>query len=247
MIQQIEERALNAWPGLRQLMYDGWLLRFTGGYTRRANSISLLYTGCEDLTEKIAWCEAQYTAQQLPTVFKLLPMTQPERLDDLLAQRGYRLEAESQVLYAPLADVSVNASKSDAIMLSPDQWLAYYADVTGSSHDAQHWHEEILRAIIPAACPAALLRHDEPVAVGLGVLERGMVGIYDLVTEERYRRQGLATQVISTILSWAATLGAHGTYLQVMADNAPALALYAKMGYRPCYRYWYRVKECDAI
>ena len=35
----IEELTLNAWPPLQTQLYDGWLLGFSGGYTRRANSV----------------------------------------------------------------------------------------------------------------------------------------------------------------------------------------------------------------
>ena len=42
------------------------------------------------------------------------------------------------------------------------------------------------------------------------------------------------------ILSEAQQMGATGSYLQVVAGNAPAERLYDKVGYREAYRYWYR-------
>jgi len=44
-IRSVEERSLNAWPSLHQMLYDGWVLRFSNGYTRRANSVSPIYRG----------------------------------------------------------------------------------------------------------------------------------------------------------------------------------------------------------
>ena len=37
--REIEELTLNAWPPLETLFFDGWILSFSDGYTRRANSI----------------------------------------------------------------------------------------------------------------------------------------------------------------------------------------------------------------
>ena len=42
MVRHIKELAVNAWPSLQTLL-DGWVLRFANGYTRRANSVNLLY------------------------------------------------------------------------------------------------------------------------------------------------------------------------------------------------------------
>src|SRR5437868_6694718 len=53
----IEELTLNAWPPLQSMLYDGWLLGFSHGYTRRANSVQSLYPSSLPLDEKIAICE----------------------------------------------------------------------------------------------------------------------------------------------------------------------------------------------
>ena len=86
-IRTIEERSLNAWPSLQQMLYDGWILRFSGGYTRRANSISPIYRGCRGVYEKVLGCEEIYRRKRLPPAFKISPLVHPEDLDAFLHDR----------------------------------------------------------------------------------------------------------------------------------------------------------------
>ena len=69
--RHIEELTLNAWPPLEILLHDGWVLGFSNGYTRRANSIHPLYPSSLDVQEKITTCEGMYAARGQDTVFKL--------------------------------------------------------------------------------------------------------------------------------------------------------------------------------
>ena len=42
-IRFLEEIASNGYIALNGMQYDGWILRFSNGYTGRANSISVLF------------------------------------------------------------------------------------------------------------------------------------------------------------------------------------------------------------
>src|SRR5258708_7122210 len=80
-------------------------------------------------------------------------------------------------------------------------------------------------------CFCALKQEDEIVAVGLAVVERGYVGLYDIVTAPALRNQGLGTQLLLHLLHWGKANQAHSAYLQVMYDNAAAVHVYAKLGF----------------
>jgi ribosomal protein S18 acetylase RimI-like enzyme len=67
------------------------------------------------------------------------------------------------------------------------------------------------------------------------------VGLFEIGTLPSRRRRGLATAVVERLLAWGERQGARAAYLQVMGVNAPARALYARLGFTEAYRYWYRV------
>ena len=100
----------------------------------------------------------------------------------------------------------------------------------------------MLSSLVPTACFLALRAGDETVAVGLAVLERSHVGLFDIVTAPDHRGQGHGTALIHHLLTWGQTHGAHTAYLQVMRDNLPAQRLYARLGFQEQYGYWYRVR-----
>ncbi|HEY5338273.1 MAG TPA: hypothetical protein VIJ85_08735, partial [Rhizomicrobium sp.] len=53
----VEEACLNAWPALKEIFYDGWLIRLAEGQTRRTNSVNVIGPGRAAMEDKIAYCE----------------------------------------------------------------------------------------------------------------------------------------------------------------------------------------------
>jgi GNAT superfamily N-acetyltransferase len=51
---------------------------------------------------------------------------------------------------------------------------------------------------------------------------------------------GHAARIIGALSAWAQAQGAARAYLQVVADNVPARALYAGLGFADAYAYHYR-------
>lgn len=245
-IRAIEELSLNAWPASQTLLLDGWVLRFAGGYTRRANSVNPLYPSSQALDAKIQFCEALYQQQALPTIFKLTPTSQPAELDARLEVLGYAREADTSVQTLSLTGFA--APQDAQTLLAPaltDAWMAEYARMSASSPNQVARHRAILAAIQPETCYAALQIAGQTAACGLAVRQDGQVGLYDIFTDPAFRRQGCAERIVRALLGWGKSQ-AHSAYLQVMHNNPPALRLYAKIGFQQLYSYWYRVKPAPS-
>ena len=240
----LEEKALNAWPCIQQTVYDGWMLRFAHGYTRRANSVIPLYRGWIAVDRKIRKCEESYLQRNLKPVFKMLPFAQPDGLDFVLEEAGYRKEAETCVQVCDLERLDLPAEQALRIWEEPtDSWLDVYARLNGISEEERPWLRSILGNIVPRKCFAVLVCDGRPVSCGIGICEESYVGLFGLVTGEQHRNRGFGRQLIGQIARWGMNAGAENAYLQVMVDNKPARHLYAKLGFEEAYRYWYRIKE----
>lgn len=64
-----EELTLNAFPVLHTEVYDGWILRFSGGEGYQGNCISPLYLSTRAYEDKIDYCENKFREKGLPCVF----------------------------------------------------------------------------------------------------------------------------------------------------------------------------------
>jgi ribosomal protein S18 acetylase RimI-like enzyme len=243
MIRVIEELSMNAWPALQTLLYDGWVLRFADGYTRRANSINPIYPSSDDVGDKIRTCESLYHDRGLKVVFKITSAVYPEGLDGVLANQGYAVDAQTSVQILDLGRLGQVSTPEAALTESlSDDWLSAFCEMSGIPAQRAPLLSQMLHSIAPATCFAAIRHGDRAIACGLGVVQAGFVGLFDIVTHPQARRQGYGTQLVSSILAWARQRGAHSAYLQVMLNNPPALHLYSKLGFGEIYQYWYRVK-----
>lgn len=238
-----EEILLNQWQPLQTILYDGWILRFANGYTKRANSINPIYFSNEAIHEKIQHCEKMYAAQQLKTVFKITPSIHPEHLDEILASEGYAVLDHTSAQRLELKHVkqpAIQTVRVDAEVT--DEWIDLFCSL--NSVDEKHKHA--MKLMLSNRCSEkgffSLYHNGEVVACGLGMVARKVLGIFDIVTSHKYRNQGLGEQLILNILRWGKDRGAEYSDLAVLLNNEPALRLYTKLGFNEIYRYWYRVK-----
>ena len=243
-IRSLEEAALNGLPALRTQHFDGWLLRFSAGYSRRANSVVPLYRSTRSLGEKISYCESEYARAALPCIFKLSPASAPEDLDEQLSDMGYERDAETLVQTVSLNSHVRQPDEVD-IYDSPDgPWLEAWRQLSPRTEQSDIL-AKLLRAVPAPAAYAVVQRGGAYLGCGRAVLSGGTVGLFDLLVAENHRRQGIGFQLAQARLSWARERGAELAYLQVMGGNVNARRLQERFGFREAYRYWYRVKNHD--
>ncbi len=243
MTHTIEELSLNAWPAPRQVLLDGWLVRLGSGYTRRANSVSVLTRGRMPIERKIAECERIYFGESRPCVFRLTRAA-GEELESELSARGYARDGAVSVRTLELAGRQFTPEARVVLAADYDPaWGEAYAAMNGIGAVHRPAMEAILRAIVPTRQFALISDSSGPLSAGLAVLERDHVGLFDIVTRPDQRRNGHATCVIHALLAWAMRQQAIRAYLQVTTTNTAALPLYARLGFVEAYQYWYRVKK----
>ncbi|MEP9363923.1 GNAT family N-acetyltransferase [Nocardioides sp. CN2-186] len=76
-------------------------------------------------------------------------------------------------------------------------------------------------------------------ASGIAAYDRDWVGFRGIEVAPEHRRQGLGLAVMAALLEWGAERGATTAYLQVLADNTAALALYERLGFVTHHAYRY--------
>jgi len=247
-IRLIEELAANAWPAAFVQTVNGWRLRYTHDVTRRANSVwPNVRTEPRDLSATFRLVEAFYAQYGLPARYQICPAAQPAELDAMLAARGYTHEARTAVQMASVASMvrqPLSTTHDVQIVKRFDEsWFAGYCQAEGHAGEAAAVRAGIVRRIAGRTGYAWIAVNAQPVAVGLGVVERGWLGLFCISTHAGFRRRGAAAAIVHGLAQWAQQQhGARHAYVQVMAENAAANQLYGRFGFRTLYHYHYRTQ-----
>ena len=239
-VRGLEERAFNAWPALETRLVDGWLMRFSSGYTKRANSVNA-WRPEAPLANIIGYASDLYRSRRQPLIVRLTPLADAGA-DNLLATRGFSLVDETIVMTAALSETPAGRDPGVTIAATPaPEWLAGFAAANSVPEARRAIHDAMVAKIAAPAAFAQLEANGTPVAWGIAVVERGIVGLFDIVTAPAARRQGAARRLVGHMLDWARREGATSAYLQVVSANAPAISLYRRFGFTDSYRYHYRI------
>ena len=244
----IEELASNTWPAKYVQHYGSWTFRANDGASKRANSVLPLgampsYAGWLDEVR------AFYASHRLPARFSISDASPPE-LDSMLEQLGYAKETECSIMIASARDAASQAAGnrlpegySASFCTRPWQaWMDAYVQIEGYAEEMQAKYRDIVSRIAPRKSFILVQQGDEAAGIGTVVAERGWAGFVNIAVSESHRQKGLATFIMAALSEQAVRLGAQSLYLQVVNDNAPALALYGKLGFTPLYRYHYRTE-----
>jgi N-acetylglutamate synthase len=236
----IERAAVRAWPAMETGRIDGWLWRYSGGGSQRANSVSPLdFTGANP-EAAIDEAERRYRARGNAPMFQVCDVSAPTDLESRLEARGYRVQEPCTTLAKEIApralppDVEIAPAVSEA-------WLSVY--LAGIS-ESRRGMAPLILARVPAPRALLLLRLDgEPASAALGVVAHGVVVAECVATLAKFRRRGASARVMAALEAWGAQEGATVAALQAVAANAPAQALYASLDYRRVSGYHYRVLD----
>jgi ribosomal protein S18 acetylase RimI-like enzyme len=240
LVVGLESRLINAWPSFEYQTYDGWMLRFAGGYSKRANSATPLAPGAKLDDALIDHIIEQFLQKNVRPTFRLNGL-QHAGTDEQLKERGFLEIEPTRVL---LAHIDGDCTQDTDVLLEAQpspQWVHGASHSYGGDKSDDTMLAQVVSRIRQKAAFATLHLDERPVAWGLGVTERGFVGLYDIVVAPDLRGIGLGRRVVSSLISWGCREGAHSAYLQVRAENEVAGSLYSALGFEVAYDYTHRI------
>jgi len=254
-IADLERVSLSMWNATEEIEYDGWILRFAGGYSGRANSVQTFGTSTLPLEEKVTHCEAMYAERNIPILFKLTSATQPPELDSFLRHRGYTHRNTTSVQLVDIANSPFQMDDACSMLVGnaqngvfpPDlaNWMIHAQRIKNFSPQDDASHQSILAQLqLPTGYGMLVDSQGRVVAIGICAYDPTLklCGVFDIGVHPEHQRQGYGRKITTSLIAWGKSQGATNCYLQVDLSNQKALPLYAGLGFRELYRYWYLQK-----
>jgi len=251
LVCRLEAHSVSAWPAtVTERVDDGWVLRATPGLDRGRSNHAL--TPCRELRPAeipgaIARVRAFARRHEIWVGIQVSPLSVHDELMRALDRLGWGTRMSVRVLSArrdagvwsePAFDGFPSLTLELADNATPEWLAAWERCEPGRDVDA-HAHT-VFRALAGRATFARL----DDAAVGIAVDHDGLVGLFCLAVDPAHRRSGLGTALVRALLARASATTA---YLQVEEVNAPAVALYERLGFAEAYRYCHRVAPESSV
>ena len=241
LVRRLEAVGFRAWPA-SSIQYDGsWQVRLTAGHpSKRLNSIVPLDpSDHRDMAIRLEKAQRKFEAYGRPMVVRETPLAPPLLMDLLRAQAWQSFE-ETIVMTCDLA----NADLPDTLDHLPSHDVGRYVDASLAVDRADPSLKPALAEVVSGIKPPSGLFVIEdpeigPIATTLCVQDNDLAGLMSVAVSSAHRRRGLGAEIVTSALRWARTRSAKTAWLQVGAENTPALALYDRFGFREAYRYRY--------
>ncbi len=255
-VADLELLMAKHWQAAEQDWLGGWLLRASGGFTARANSV--LPVGEPGMQMDVAVEEVVdwYAERGLPPIaVSPEPRLEDGDTDQMLAASsafeaaGWKpipgkattvltaATAELRGLQTRLGGRPLPDGLGITLTEEPDPvWMEQYR------YAGQAVPEHGIRLLTSAprqVFASVRTSAGEAVGVARGSLAEGWSGLTAMQVSPAWRRQGLALAMIGAIAEWAWQQRAPSLFLQVEQDNDPALATYATAGFVLHHHYGY--------
>ncbi|MGX5841363.1 GNAT family N-acetyltransferase [Mesorhizobium sp. ArgA1] len=241
-----EQACREAWPAAVETVADGWLLRRSGGRTRRSNSVNPL-RGKRGAPERVLnVAEAFYAGHGQTPLFRVADIA--AEMDALLERHGYAFEGGTIHLYGAIDELADISDEHVTVSPTPDEdWFSARFRMGAYDDTDRRVFREMPGLVVGDKAFVSCEHYSEIVALAYGGIRDGLLVVESVETDTRFRQQGLGRRTVGSLIGWARRAGVSAACLQVVADNTPGRALYASLGFsRELYRYHYRRKAIAA-
>lgn len=232
--------AATGWGFTERGYLGGWHLRAANGHTSRANSALPLGDSGKPLDQTLEAVREWYAERGLPG---LVQTVDGSPLDQAIVDLGFtgtwHPALRKTAPIEPALETLRSSTEPSHIAKVTTELPENYFDVYRRGAGIPEFQTILTSGDALTAFAVVHGDNGEALSVGRVAIDTGTgyAGIAALATAEAARRRGLARIVMRDLLAFATEQGAENTYLEVEEDNAPALALYASLGYTTAHRY----------
>jgi ribosomal protein S18 acetylase RimI-like enzyme len=242
-LRRLERVHVRAWPARETASIEGWLWRYSGGGSQRANSVSTVDFHGADVEAALDEVEARYREKGAPARLHSYSAGSPANLGEILEARGYR-QGETTLTMAKRIRLPPQGPNVELSPTATADWLETYLGAVTENRRAAN--AMILERVPEPRCFLTFRDGGRAVSTALCVAEPvpsgGFAVIECVATREQERRKGGARAVLAGIEAYAAGRNVGVIGLQVSQTNPAAIALYASLGFVTVdeNRFWMR-------